>query len=83
MGDLLDFFGTGGLSFNSFEAEGAFFVALCSLGRGVGDDLGEQPLLPSLGSGDAVFSDGLPLCTGTSCFPHISSLQRSTNALAE
>ena len=34
-----------------------------------------------LGSGDDVFSDGLPL--STSCFPHITSFQRSTNVLVE
>ena len=68
---------------NSVKAGEAFLVVPCSLGSGVEADLGEQPLPSCLGSGDNVISDGLPLCIGTSYFPHITSLQRSTNALAE
>lgn len=47
---------------NSFEAEEAFLVVPCSIGSGVEADLGEQLLLSFLGSGDDVFSDGLPFC---------------------
>jgi len=80
---LIDLFDTRGLLLNLLEAEEAFLSLPCSLGSGVEADLGKQPLLSFLGSGDDVSSDGLRLCAGTSCFPYITSLKRSTNALAE
>jgi len=57
---LLDFL-TRGLSLNSFEAEEALLVVPSSLGSVVEADLGEQPLLSFLGSGDCdVFPISLP-----------------------
>lgn len=52
---------TRGLSLNSFDAEEALLVVPWSLGSGVEADLGEQPLLSFLGSGDYdVFPISLP-----------------------
>ena len=52
---LIDLFDTRGLLLNLLEAEEAFFSLPCSLGSGVEADLGKQPLLSFLGSGDDVF----------------------------